>query len=174
MIDHFNSKRLHMRPLAVSDAEALHAAYADEGVMRWGESGPHTSLDETRAYVAARVDQPEWRGWAITQKGRAGAIGTLWAGEQPPGVVEIGYLLDHVHWGQGYAREGVSALIDVIFAQGARRVYADTDTENAASIRLLELLGFLREGVLRADWETHLGVRDTLILGLLRDEWRRD
>ena len=39
-------------------------------------------------------------------------------------------------------------------------------------IALLERLGFRREGLLRAEWETHIGVRDSVILGLLRDEWR--
>jgi RimJ/RimL family protein N-acetyltransferase len=51
-------------------------------------------------------------------------------------------------------------------------VFADTDPENAASIALLERLGFRREGLLRGEWETHIGVRDSVILGLLRDEWR--
>jgi RimJ/RimL family protein N-acetyltransferase len=51
-------------------------------------------------------------------------------------------------------------------------VFADTDPENAPSIALLERLGFRREGLLRGEWETHIGVRDSLILGLLRDEWR--
>lgn len=40
------------------------------------------------------------------------------------------------------------------------------------SIRLVERLSFRLEGRLRAEWETHIGVRDTLIYGLLKDEWR--
>ena len=44
--------------------------------------------------------------------------------------------------------------------------------DNAPSIGLVERLGFALEGRLRAEWETHIGVRDTLIYGLLRDEWR--
>ena len=57
-------------------------------------------------------------------------------------------------------------------AAGQRRVFADIDPDNAPSIRLVERLGFTIEGRLRAEWETHIGVRDTLIYGLLRDEWR--
>ena len=65
-----------------------------------------------------------------------------------------------------------SDLLDQLFDNGARRVFADTDPENDASIALLQRLGFRREGVLRAEWETHIGVRDSVILGLLKDEWR--
>jgi RimJ/RimL family protein N-acetyltransferase len=67
----------------------------------------------------------------------------------------------------------VARLIDVLFEEGHRRVWADTDPDNAASNRLLERLGFTLDGRLRGEWHTHLGVRDALIWGLLRDEWRR-
>ncbi len=64
-------------------------------------------------------------------------------------------------------------MIDYGFgALGLRRIYADTDPDNAGSNRLLEHLGFTGEGRLRAEWETHIGVRDSLIWGLLADEWR--
>jgi ribosomal-protein-alanine N-acetyltransferase len=67
--------------------------------------------------------------------------------------------------------EAVSRVIDQLFAEGQRRVFADTDPENVQSRGLLERLGFKLEGVLRGEWETHIGVRDTTLYGLLRDEW---
>jgi RimJ/RimL family protein N-acetyltransferase len=64
-------------------------------------------------------------------------------------------------------------VLDHLFgAEGRRRVFADTDPDNMASRRLLERLGFTLEGRLRAEWETHIGVRDSLIYGLLREEWQ--
>lgn len=63
-------------------------------------------------------------------------------------------------------------VLDRLFAEGQRRVFADTDPENRASRALLERLGFALEGVLRAEWETHIGVRDTALYGLLAREWR--
>ncbi len=33
-------------------------------------------------------------------------------------------------------------------------------------------IGFQREGHLRAEWETHIGIRDSLIFGMLAAEWR--
>ena len=78
-------------------------------------------------------------------------------------------MLAREHWGGGIAREAVSAVIDQIFAEGQRRVFADTDPDNAPSRGLLERLGFKLEGYLRAEWETHLGVRDTTLYGLLRE-----
>ncbi|AOH85419.1 GCN5 family acetyltransferase [Sphingomonas panacis] len=172
MTDIFASERLVMRPQRVEDAEALHLAYRDVELMRFWSNGPHASVAETRDYLTARSGPSPWRGWVMTLADDDTAIGTLAAGEKRPGVVEIGYLLARAHWGRGYAREGVSRLLDLLFREeGARRVFADTDPENDASNRLLRSLGFTLEGLLRADWETHIGVRDTHLWGLLASEW---
>ena len=88
------------------------------------------------------------------------------------GVAEIGYSLVRRHWGTGLAREAVSLMISFLFeVEGYRRIFADTDPDNMGANGLLTRLGFTLEGRLRSEWETHLGVRDSLIWGLLREEW---
>ena len=159
-----------MRAPTAADAPALYEAYRDPGVMRFWSSAPHGSVEETVAYVTPHADD-QWRQWVIVEKASGRAIGTLAAGERRRGVMEIGYLLSAAASGRGYAREAVSALIDLLFSEGARRIFADTDPANQRSIALLLGLGFQREGLLRAEWETHIGVRDSIIWGLLRDEW---
>lgn len=165
--------RLRLRPMTVDDAEGMHVVYSDEEAMRWWSHPPYTTLDETRAGLAQRTSDPAWRPWAITLKGDDTAIGQLAAHEKRQGkVIEIGYALARPHWGKGYAREAVSRLLDLLFREeGNRRVFADTDPDNIGSNSLLESLGFVREGHLRGEWETHLGVRDSFIWGLLADEW---
>ena len=163
--------RLTLRPLVESDADALYPTLADPELMRWWSRPPLGSLDETRAYLSTPHGS-EWRWWAITRTGEDRAVGWVSAGEKRQGgVTEIGYILAVEAQGQGIAREAVIAVIDRLFAEGQRRVFADTDPDNTASNRLLETLGFRREGLLRAEWETHIGVRDSVIWGLLREEW---
>lgn len=165
--------RLVIRPAVEADGEALHAIYADVQAMRWWSHGPLATVAESRAKTAQALAAADWRMWAITLAGDDTAIGTLNAHAKRQGeVAEIGYSLARAHWGQGLAREAVAALLGQLFAEGHRRVYADTDPDNTASNRLLETLGFTLEGRLRAEWETHIGVRDSLIWGLLREEWR--
>jgi ribosomal-protein-alanine N-acetyltransferase len=162
--------RLILRPRLAEDAEALHPAFADVELMTYWSGPPHTDVAQTRADFEREA--PEWRRWVITRKGNDTAIGIVAAGEKRQGnVTELGYLLAREHWGGGIAHEAVSAVIDQVFAEGQRRIFADTDPDNASSRALLERLGFKFEALLRAEWETHLGVRDTTIYGLLRDEW---
>ncbi|WP_394357175.1 GNAT family N-acetyltransferase [Sphingopyxis indica] len=49
-------------------------------------------------------------------------------------------------------------------------MFANTGPGNAGSIALLERLGFRREGRLRGEWPTHVGVRDSPIFGMLQGE----
>lgn len=164
--------RLILRPRRDADAEALYPVLSDPDVMRWWSRAPLESLEETRVYLS-RDAAGEWRAWFITLAGDDRAIGWVSTGEKRQGgVAEIGYILSPAVQGRGFAREAVSAVIDLLFAEGKRRIFADTDPDNAASNRLLEVLGFRREGLLRAEWETHIGVRDSVIWGLLREDWR--
>lgn len=166
------SERLVLRPIRLSDAEALFDVLSDVDLMTWWSSGPHRSVEETRDYLEPAA-AGEWRSWAITRAGEDVALGWVNAHRRREKVSEIGYILNRSAWGQGIAREAVTMLLDqLLITEGQRRVFADADPENAASIGLLTSLGFQQEGHLRAEWKTHIGVRDSLIFGLLRDEWQ--
>ncbi|NIJ19631.1 RimJ/RimL family protein N-acetyltransferase [Sphingomonas naasensis] len=161
--------RLRLRPEAFEDAEALHRAYSDATSMRWWTHAPFETLDQTRADLA--LPRPGWRRWIVTCLPSDVAIGFVAVGEKRQGnVSEVGYLFVPDARGSGYAGEAVAAVIGQIFAEGQRKIVADVDPDNAASRRLLERLGFRLEGMLRGEWETHIGVRDTALYGLLRED----
>ena len=167
------TERLRLRPRTFDDAESLYPTLSDAELMTWGSRAPFTSIDEVREYFVPNERSAGWHAWVITRHGDDRAIGFLSAGEKRQGgVTEIGYMLERAAWGSGIAREAVAGLITHLFAHGQRRIFADTDPENAASNRLLESLGFILEGRLRAEWETHIGVRDSFIWGLLASEWK--
>jgi RimJ/RimL family protein N-acetyltransferase len=167
------TERLRLRPRTLDDAEALYPTLSDAELMTWWSRAPFTSIEEVREYITPSEKWPGWQAWAITRHGDDRAIGFLAAGEKRQGgVTEIGYMLERAAWGSGLAREAVSALITLLFARGQRRIFADTDPENTGSNRLLESLGFTLEGRLRGEWETHIGVRDSFIWGLLATEWK--
>lgn len=167
------TERLCLRPLRADDADSLYGAFGDAALMTWWSSAPDTSIDDTRRRVAANSDSDAYPTWAVTLAGDDRALGWVVFIPRREGVREIGYILRRDTWGQGYAREAVAAVIDYGFGPlGLRRIFADTDPDNVGSNRLLETLGFAREGRLRGEWDTHIGVRDSLIWGLLADEWR--
>jgi RimJ/RimL family protein N-acetyltransferase len=77
--------------------------------------------------------------------------------------------------GKGIARRGVSQVLELAFGPGRmQRIEADCDIDNERSQRLLERLGFQREGRLRAFARMPDGRRDFYLYSLLAEEWQPD
>ena len=85
--------------------------------------------------------------WAVCLRDSSKLIGNIYLSEQAFGTWELGYVFNENFQGMGYATEAARALLSDIFAnQNARRAVAMCNPLNAASWRLLERLGFRREG----------------------------
>ena len=164
--------RLVLRQLVIEDADELFKTLSDEEVMRYWSSGPHETIDETKAYLAWNVAvDAGHKCWAITIDSES-ALGWVILIPHRKNSYELGYILRRDCWRNGYLFEAASSVLDYAFdSMAARRVMADTDPDNAGSVKLLEKLGFRQEGYLRDEWETHIGIRASLIFGILRKEW---
>ncbi|CAD0096276.1 unnamed protein product [Aureobasidium vineae] len=169
MVTMSKEKRVDLRPRRESDADALFPTMSHADSMRFSSRAPWTDVGELRKYFAPE-DTSGWKCWAIVKAGKDEAIGFVAACEKRKGVSEIGYLVAREAQGHGYGREAVGLLIERFFAEGQRRIVADVDPDNKPSIALLTALGFKLEGHLRAEWETHIGIRDSLIYGLLQGQ----
>jgi RimJ/RimL family protein N-acetyltransferase len=86
---------------------------------------------------------------------------------------ELGYVLGVDYRGQGYATEACRGLVAYGFTTlGLHRIQATTSSANRASWRVMERLGMEQEGRLR-DGEFRDGEwADTLIYGILANEWQ--
>lgn len=166
--------RLHLRPITFEDAPALHGALSDETTMRYWSSAPKSSLAETRSYMAFNVKGEAGPCWAITRReSPEQAMGWVILMTKKPGIAEIGFILVPSQAGRGYGYEACKAVMDHGFQTGLRRIFADIDPDNAASIALVKKLGFLYEGRHRAAWDTHIGIRDSVIYAKLSSDAER-
>lgn len=113
---------------------------AYKGLFRW-------LLDSYRT----PFDRPFKYSFAIRSKATGGFIGWCGVGEldfSPPDK-ELYYLIGRDHWSNGYATEAAAALVAYAFdVIGLERLYAKADPRNAASLRIIEKLGFAFDRVL--------------------------
>jgi len=71
--------------------------------------------------------------------------------------------------GKGYAKEGLSLLVDYLFAgYPVERIGAFTDVENIPAQRVMESIGFQREGVMRKAMFRDGKWRDIALYAILR------
>lgn len=172
-------RRVRLRAITAADVPALYALFSDPEVMRYWSRPPFTHLAQARKLV--RDIQAGYRSgavvqWAVTADGDDALVGTCTLFHFAPTCrrAEVGYVLARRLWGQGLMRDALGALLAHAFGElGCNRLEADIDPANAASARLLEALGFVREGHLRERWIVGDTVSDSYVYGLLRREWRR-
>jgi RimJ/RimL family protein N-acetyltransferase len=173
------SERLALRQLVDADVSALFAVFSDPDVMRYWDSGPLKSRGEARLLLEDIRDGFRTRRlfqWAVADAASDTAIGTctIWRVDPLHRRAEIGFALARAHWSRGLATEAVGRLIQFAFDElDLHRLEADVDPRNDRSLRLLERLGFRREGYLRERYHVGGEVQDAIILGLLRSEWKR-
>jgi len=158
-----------LRPLVLSDAEALFAAHGDEHTHHYWSGPAHRDVEETRTYIADTLNLPGAHVWAITEDGGE-ALGRIGLFVEREGVGEIGIIMVPAATGRGLASKALKLVVDYGFGPlDLHRIAADIDPDNNASISLFLRGGFQREGLLRGNWKTHLGVRDTVMMAKLRD-----
>ncbi len=81
---------------------------------------------------------------------------------------QVAYELDVEHRGKGIMTEAMRWLIDKAFGEmSLHRLEARVDPKNTPSLKLVERLGFVREGYLREDVLEEDGFHDTVLLGLI-------
>jgi len=145
--------RLAMREFTPDDSDDLLRLNSDPRVMRYiGDGRP---LDPARhAYVMKRVlgyprHYPDLGFWYTTRRDTGEFIGwfTLkYAGRSAD--VETGYMLLPEAWGQGFATEGATAMVDYGFDDlGLDRIIGVTHPDNRASQRVLMKAGLADRGV---------------------------
>jgi len=75
-------------------------------------------------------------------------------------------------WGKGYGTEATALITEYAFATlNLNRVVLRVHEDNERGIRAYEKVGFRREGVLRQDIYREGRYWDTLVMGILREEW---
>jgi [ribosomal protein S5]-alanine N-acetyltransferase len=164
---------VRLRQLGAPDLADLHAVFSDPVAMRYWSRPAFADLAETRDYLAS-IDAGRERGdlfqWGIEHVESRKIIGTttLFAIDRQQGRAEIGYILGSEHWRKGYAGAALRRLLQYTRDEmKLRRIEADVDPRNSASLRCVERLGFEREGLMRERWVVAGEVQDAVILGLL-------
>lgn len=135
--------RLIIRKYEEKDLNDLYEYLSDEEVVRFE---PYTvlNLDETKKNLEWRISSDEI--FAVELKSSGKMIGNVFLGKRECETLELGYVLNRKFWGNGYAFEACSAMCENEFSNGTHRIEANCDPQNCTSWKLLERLGFVREG----------------------------
>ena len=154
MTIHPESSRLIFRAWRGDDLNSFHAINSDPQVMRYVGDGQVWQIGQTQQFIESASEMLDRSGfcqWALTHKASdclIGFCGLVNGGEVP----EIGWRLARDFWGQGLATEAANAVLDYAkHVLEIRRVTAKVQTENAASVRVIEKLGMTLDRTFERD-----------------------
>ena len=144
------TERLTLRPLRATDAGAVVDLAGDADVARMTARIPHPyTLQDAEQWIPLAMKRGEIV-FAILHNGAL--IGCAGYVRQENGCAEFGYWIGKPFWNKGFATEATRAVAAHAFT--CREIHTLTAghfTDNPASARVLEKLGFMAAG--EENWE---------------------
>ncbi|MFC0713610.1 GNAT family N-acetyltransferase [Cellulomonas biazotea] len=182
---YLQTERVTLRRLRADDADLLIELDSDPAVMRYLSGGEPTAPDLIRdrdlpsilagydrwagdfGLFAAATAGGEFLGWFCLRPERDG----------PLDEVELGYRLRQVAWGQGYATEVSSGLLEKAFTDlDVRVVWGATMALNRSSQHVMEKVGMTVTGALETP-EDMLAVEGAELGGyryeITKEQWEQ-
>ena len=148
-----NTKRLQIRNLKTTDVDNFYFYRSNPEVTKYQGFDVFT-LNQAQEFIEEQVDKNfgnagEWVQYAIENKVTGKIIGdcAIKLNEYDVRIAEIGITISHTEQRKGYAKETLIGILNFLFAiENFHRINEIVDAENIASIKLLESIGFKKEG----------------------------
>ena len=170
------SERLLLRPIKESDADDIFEIFSDKEVMKYYDLLPFSSINDAVNQVGVFrecLSEKTMIRWGIELKESNKLIGTcgFFAFSEESLKAEMGYELNSKYWNKGVMSEALKMIMDFIFKEtDINRIEACVEPMNTSSLKLLESLGFTKEGLLRQYELCRDQLIDITIWGLLRSD----
>lgn len=137
-----------LEPQTAAHATELYAVLDDPELYVFTDDKGPTSLEALterlrRLESRRSPDGTErWLNWVV-RSGEGAVVGYVQATVRPGGEAEIAYVFGRAHWGRGFATRACNAMLEALADDyGVTRATATLDPRNAASLALLQRLGF--------------------------------
>ncbi len=164
---------VRLRPLQASDSARLLAWRNLPDIRRWMYTDHHIPQAEHDLWFAAALSDAGRRDWIIEAENEPAGLVSLTGLGSPHRRGTLGYYLaDPALRGRGVGAFAKHEAIEQGFAVlGLNKLWCEALVDNAASIGLLESLGFRREALFRAHVIKAGRPTDVVGLGLLASDW---
>ena len=173
--------RLILRRFTMEDADVMYRNWAsDDEVTQYLTWPTHADVNVTRGVIEGWIQNyanPDFYHWAVVLKSIGEPIGSLSVVkyEEKTASAAIGWCMGKRWWGQGIMPEAARAVLQYLFTEiGFNRIAAYHDKNNPKSGRVMQKIGMLREGTLRANGKNNQGIVDEVYYSILKEEYEKD
>ncbi|KAL5541539.1 hypothetical protein UlMin_009249 [Ulmus minor] len=169
----FDFSRISLRPFDLTDIDDFMEWAADDQVNRFSNRTPYFTREVGLQELKNSIFFHPWNRSICLDNRSIGSISVSpQKGKNDMCRAEIGYSLGSSFWGKGIATHVVRLVATSVFWEWPHleRLEALVDVENVASQRVVEKVGFQKEGVLRKYFIVKGQARDMVMYSLLANE----
>jgi ribosomal-protein-alanine N-acetyltransferase len=169
--------RLQLKELTPETLSTIITTYSDEGIMQCLGlvTNDELALEKHKFAQGLTMYRISFKHFLIIESTTGNVIGRIgyhwW--HVPHSRAEIGYALAaDEHKGKGYMTEAIRAVVAYGFnVMGLNRIEAFIGSRNEPSLRLVQRLGFTREGLMREHYCKNEVIEDSVCFSLLKREF---
>ena len=177
----FIGQRVRLRPMEKEDVPRFVRWFADPDLRYFLSVYKPMGLDQEEQWYEQNLKAGDEQAWSIDAQsddlsqgpwvhiGACGFHRIDWRCRCGEVGIAIG---PRDYWGHGHGTDALQTLVTWGFGTlNLHRVFLRVFADNARAIRCYEKAGFQLEGRLRQDNYVNGAYRDSLVMGLLREEW---
>lgn len=172
------TERVFIRPIAKEDNQQLFSYRSDSETNKYQGWIPKT-LNDVNEFILKNPDEinkPEtWYQLVLIEKSTDKIIGDIGIHfmDSDNFQCEIGCTLSKEYHGKGFATETLKATVNYLFKKlNKHRIMTSIDPQNIDSIKLVERLGFRKEGHFKESLLIDGAWVDDLVYAILNREWK--
>lgn len=175
------TERLILRKFKIEDAAVMYRNWAsDDEVTKYLTWPTHTSVDVTYKVLEEWIQnysRPDFYHWAIELKEIGEPIGSISVVkyDEKTASASIGWCMGKQWWGQRIMPEAARAVVEYLFESVEfNRIAAKHDSNNSKSGRVMQKIGMVCEGTLRASGKNNQGIVDQVYYSILKEDYEKN
>ena len=171
------TQRLLLRQITQEDDKSLLEVLSNEVTCEYLIHNALNDIAAVKRMIAGMqrfFDEKQRIRWGIAQKQDHSVIGHcgFFDIDRSNCCAEISYCLKNGLWGQGIMTEALGAMLKFGFKDyGLNRIVGKVMKGNIGSIKVLQKLGFIQEGLLRESLYKNGQYHDLMIFSILKSEY---
>ncbi|KAK2998740.1 hypothetical protein RJ639_010613 [Escallonia herrerae] len=164
-----SSPSITLRPFRLTDAPDMMLWAGDDQVTRTLRWKTLTSIEEALTFIEEVCIPHPWRRSICIDDRSIGFVSIFQGSGEDRRKADIGYAIAAKYWGQGITTKVVKIAVSNVFIDlpDVVRLQAFVYVDNLASQRVLEKIGFMKEGLLRKYAYIKGNIRDLLVYSIL-------
>lgn len=173
----FETQRLKIVKYKMEFVQDAFQFYCDEETMRYAGPDIHKTISETEIFVQSAIKSSEEGTlllWAVVDKTSGKMMGDISLHpDYKHKYASLGSILNKHFLHKGIMTEATSPILEYAFHKiKLNRIEAQICTKHIASIKYVEKLGFINEGLLKQNFMIDGKSHDSFMYALLKEDFK--